>query len=134
MLWYADSHGMRMTLSRELPSTLAAHVGGAVDALLAACGHSRRDVRHWLIHPGGPRILDAVERALGLSPQDLAVSRAILREYGNMSSSTIFFLLERLIAACRPGLCVAIAFGPGLTMELALLDVNAAQGRSDSSP
>ena len=73
------------------------------------------------MHPGGPRVLDAVEGALELPRGATAVSRDVLAEHGNMSSPTVLFILQRLIArrAARP--CVALAFGPGLVVEAALL-------------
>lgn len=79
-----------------------------------------KDVASWAVHPGGPRILTAVEEGLGLPRDTLAVSRQILADYGNMSSPTILFILERLqhLGAARP--CVALGFGPGLMVEATL--------------
>jgi predicted naringenin-chalcone synthase len=131
MIWFADDHGLRLELSRELPNTLAAHVAPAVDALLADNELTRDSVAQWAVHPGGPQILEAVEAALGLRPKHLAESRGVLRDFGNMSSSTIFFILQRLIERRAEGTCVAIAFGPGLTMELALLEINRRQPPHD---
>lgn len=74
------------------------------------------------IHPGGPKILDAVEESLGLKPDQTDVARQVLRDYGNMSSATVLFLIERLRREGRPLPCVALAFGPGLTAEVALLE------------
>ena len=72
------------------------------------------------IHPGGPRIVTAVEEALGLDTSATAASRAILDEYGNMSSPTILFVIDRLRRGNAPRPCVAIGFGPGLNAEVAL--------------
>lgn len=124
MLWFADDQGLRLKLSRELPRTLAEHLPVAVDEVLARHGCARQGVDHWLVHPGGPQILDAVESTLELGPDALADSRGVLHDYGNMSSSTIFFILQRLIEKREEGLCVALAFGPGLTIELAVLHIN----------
>ena len=124
MVWFADDHGLRLELSRELPRTLAEHLPAAVDEVLARNGSARQAVDHWLVHPGGPQILDAVESALKLGPDALVDSRGVLQDYGNMSSSTIFFILQRLIEKREAGLCVALAFGPGLTIELAVLHIN----------
>jgi alkylresorcinol/alkylpyrone synthase len=131
MTWFADDHGLRLELSRDLPDTLGAHLKPAVDDVLGAIGSTRDDVDNWLVHPGGPQILDAVEETLGLGPDALADSRGVLRDYGNMSSSTIFFILERLIARRGEGLSVAIAFGPGLTIELAVLELNREPAAAD---
>jgi predicted naringenin-chalcone synthase len=78
------------------------------------------DVASWAVHPGGPKILTAVEQALGLDRNATAVSWEVLAECGNMSSATILFLIDRLRKrnAARP--CVALGFGPGLTAEAAL--------------
>jgi predicted naringenin-chalcone synthase len=124
MIWSAGDHGLCLKLSRALPDTLAMHVGKAVDQLLADCGKSREEIAHWLAHPGGPKILDAVESALELSPESLADSRGVLHDYGNMSSSTIFFVLNRLLKRDPEGLCITMAFGPGLTIEVALLEID----------
>jgi prepilin-type processing-associated H-X9-DG protein len=123
MVWFADDHGLRLQLSQDLPDTLAAHVPGVVTEFLADCGTTRAAVDHWLVHPGGPQILDAVQKALGLRAEALQLSRSVLSRYGNMSSPTIFFILRELLAARLDGRCVALAFGPGLTIELALLEI-----------
>ncbi len=129
MGWTIGDHGFEMTLSAEVPGSIAGPLPGLVDDLLARRNLSRADVGHWAVHPGGPRVLSAVEAALGLSPGHLAASRGILGEHGNMSSSTILFILERLFAtdaqpdrcgSAAAETCVAMAFGPGLTAELAL--------------
>jgi predicted naringenin-chalcone synthase len=73
------------------------------------------------VHPGGPRILSAVEESLGLDRQALAVSREVLAECGNMSSPTVLFILERLMAQRAPRPCIILGFGPGLMAEAALV-------------
>ena len=72
------------------------------------------------MHPGGPRILTTVERALGVAPSATMESRAVLEQCGNMSSATVGFILDRLMQADAPRPCVALGFGPGLTVEAAL--------------
>src|SRR5262249_38810281 len=87
---------------------------------LAQSGVALSDVKSWAIHPGGPRILTAAEEALNL-PRDLtAASRAVFAEFGNMSSPTLLFILDRLRSARSARPCVALGFGPGLTAESAL--------------
>jgi predicted naringenin-chalcone synthase len=129
MGWTIGDHGFAMTFSAEVPGSIAGPLPGLIDTLLARRSLSRTDVTHWAVHPGGPRVLSAVEAALGLSPACLAASRGVLAEHGNMSSSTILFILERLFAAegqpsrrntAAAETCMAMAFGPGLTAELAL--------------
>jgi alpha-pyrone synthase len=123
MVWFADDHGLRLALSQDLPDTLAAHVPGAVDAFLERNGLRRGQVDFWIVHPGGPQVLDAVERSLSLPEDALAGSRSVLRRFGNMSSPTVFFILHELCERRVEGRCLAMAFGPGLTLELVLLDV-----------
>jgi predicted naringenin-chalcone synthase len=82
-------------------------------------------IDHWLVHPGGPQILDAVERCLNLPADALGLSRSVLRRFGNMSSPTIVFILKELLATNPRGRAVAMAFGPGLTIELLLLELGA---------
>jgi prepilin-type processing-associated H-X9-DG protein len=124
MVWFADDHGLRLRLSQELPDTLAANVPGAVASFLDEQGTSIRRIDHWLVHPGGPQILDAVQQSLGLREDSLALSRSVLRSHGNMSSPTIFFILKALLETKVDGRCLAMAFGPGLTVEMVLMDIN----------
>ncbi len=123
MVWFADDRGLRLHLSQELPETISAELPAALDAFLGANGLAARDIEHWLVHPGGPQILDGVEAALHLPPDALALSRSVLRRYGNMSSSTVLFILRELVEERAEGMCVALAFGPGLTIEMALLEI-----------
>jgi predicted naringenin-chalcone synthase len=121
MVWLAGDHGLQLRLSPELPDTLGAHLPEAVDDFLAWYGMRREQIRHWLVHPGGPQILDSVQNSLGLKPGALDMSRSVLRRYGNMSSPTILFILKEMMETRPHGPAVAMAFGPGLTIELALL-------------
>ncbi len=122
MVWMGDDYGLRLELSQELPRTLAAHLRQGVGAFLDDHGVRLSDVAHWLVHPGGPQIVDAVENVLELPDNAAVLSRDVLREYGNMSSATILFILKRLMAQGANGKCVLMAFGPGLTIELVLLE------------
>jgi len=125
MVWLAGDHGLHLRLSQQLPETLAQHLPAAVDAFLSANRLSRGDVRHWLVHPGGLQILDSVEQSLGLADGAIELSRSVYRRYGNMSSPTIFFILKELLASRdASGAAVAMAFGPGLTIELVLIDLD----------
>jgi predicted naringenin-chalcone synthase len=121
MGWLIGDHGFEMSLSARVPDLIAAHLAPAVVAMLTDAGVPPGAVASWAVHPGGPRILTAVEAALELPPDALAASRGVLAEHGNMSSATILFVLERLRASDAPGPCVALAFGPGLTVEMAVL-------------
>jgi len=79
-------------------------------------------VGQWAIHPGGPRILQACVEALELEPDAIDASKAVLAEFGNMSSPTILFIVDRLRRQSAPGPWVLLAFGPGLTIEVALVE------------
>jgi predicted naringenin-chalcone synthase len=120
MGWQIGNHGFEMRLSPRVPQVIAEHLGGIVDRELSRIGLARNDVGSWAVHPGGPRVLSCVEEALGLAPSALTASREVLASYGNMSSATMFFILERLRQQSAPLPCVALAFGPGLTCELAV--------------
>jgi predicted naringenin-chalcone synthase len=121
MTWRIGDHGFRMTLSARVPELIKTHLRPWLTGWLNSHGLALEDVASWAVHPGGPRILDAVESALGLPPEENAVARSVLREHGNMSSPTILFILERMRAEGARGPCVALAFGPGLAVEVALL-------------
>jgi predicted naringenin-chalcone synthase len=120
MGWTVGDHGFEMSLSRKVPGLIARHLRPWLEAWLADNGLSLDAVGTWAGHPGGPKILSAVEEGLGLPPDALAVSRAVYAEYGNMSSPTILFILDRLRQANAPRPCVALGFGPGLVAEAAL--------------
>jgi predicted naringenin-chalcone synthase len=120
MSWRIGDHGFRMTLSPSVPDTIRSHLRGWLKEWLGGNGLGLADVATWAVHPGGPRILTAVADALDLPPEANAVSREVLSEFGNMSSATILFILDRLRSQGAPRPCVAMAFGPGLVVEAAL--------------
>ncbi|MDR7350584.1 putative naringenin-chalcone synthase [Glycomyces algeriensis] len=119
MTWDITDLGFRMGLSAEVPDALAEHVGPLVKDLLGRHGLDVRDVAAWAVHPGGPRILDAIEEGLELGPSALAASRKVLAEHGNCSSATVLLVMQEL--GPQDGPVVALAFGPGLTLYAALL-------------
>ena len=120
MTWRIGDHGFEMTLSPRVPSLIRSHLRGWLIPWLARQDLSVERIDSWAIHPGGPRILEAVADGLGLPPEATATSAEILAECGNMSSATLGFILERLRrgGASRP--CLALGFGPGLVVEAAL--------------
>jgi len=127
MTWRVTDLGFRMGLSPEVPDALAEHVGPLVKDLLARHGLDPSEVRSWAVHPGGPRVVDAIQTGLGLEPSALDVSRKVLAEHGNCSSATVLLVLRELVRGGVPaGPMVALAFGPGLTLYAVLLDVPAA--------
>jgi alkylresorcinol/alkylpyrone synthase len=113
--------GLRVILSRELPDVVEAHLRGAVEAFLEEAGLGLADIDAVAAHPGGPRIVDAIERALDLRPESLATSRSVFAGNGNASSAGIFFVLEEMQRGGTQGRVLAIALGPGLSIELALM-------------
>lgn len=123
MAWTIGDEGFEMVLSGQVPRLVGAHVREALTPLLGAGGDGYPGVDHWAVHPGGRSILDRVESALGLGPDQLAPSREVLRRYGNMSSATVLFVLRALLQGepAGAGRVCALAFGPGLSVESALL-------------
>lgn len=120
MVWTIGDHGFEMVLSAEVPRIIGREIRGAVDRFIG--DDSPPDV--WAVHPGGRSVLDRVESGLDLDPRALEASRAVLRDYGNMSSVTILFILRALLRddAVGDGARIAgLAFGPGLTVESAML-------------
>ena len=124
MSFTVTDHGFRMYLSSYVPDLLAGQVESFADDLLHRNNLTRQNVRFWGIHPGSSKILDFIQTRLGLDHNALDYSRDVLREYGNMSSATMLFVLDR-IQECgnpQPGdYGVLMAFGPGLTMEAILI-------------
>jgi len=111
--WRIGDAGFDMELSGEVPTQLRRVLRESPDMLDPA-----HDIELWAVHPGGRTILDAVENGLGLASDKLAISRSILRRFGNMSSATIMFVLEEMMRSAKGGQrgC-AMSFGPGLTAE-----------------
>ena len=127
MAWRIRDTGFEMLLASEVPATLQKEAPPFVNALLDRAGLAIDDVAAWAVHPGGPRILEVVGQALGLTDDELEASHSVLRDFGNMSSPTIFFVLERLLGdgsrngdPCGP--IALLGFGPGLTIEGAVVE------------
>ena len=113
-------HGFEVVLSARLPDLIQQHLRPWLEQWLRDHDLSLDRIGCWAIHPGGPRVLSAVQESLGLPAEATAVSRDVLNEFGNMSSATVLFILDRLRRADAPLPCVALAFGPGLTAEVAI--------------
>jgi len=121
MAWKLGDRAFDMRLSVYVPRLIRDNIGPALESLCREMGVERGAVSFWAIHPGGRAILDRVAETLGLGPEELSESYGVLREYGNMSSSTILFVLKRMLEGPGTGNVFAAAFGPGLTLESALL-------------
>lgn len=135
MAWKIGDHGFEMVLSNAVPALIDEHITGALEPLFAhdpalvealETDASGRAVEHWAIHPGGRSILDKVETRLVLSEAQLVPARDTLRDYGNMSSATVLFVLRHILDgdAGAGDRVAAMAFGPGLTVESALMTVS----------
>ena len=114
--WQIGGNGFLMWLDGAVPGTIARGLPRQIAALLG--GRDPAEMELWAVHPGGRTVLDAAQAGLRLADAALADSRAVLRDYGNMSSATVMFVLERMLGQdgpARPG--CALAFGPGLTAE-----------------
>lgn len=124
MGWDVVDTGFRVVLSAKVPEVVAANIGRDVDAFLSEHGLGRKDVRHWIAHTGGPKVLEAFQAALALPPEALRRSWDSLREIGNLSSASVLFVLRDTLdaAEARPGdWGLLAAMGPGFASELVLL-------------
>jgi alkylresorcinol/alkylpyrone synthase/polyketide synthase Type III len=112
----------RIVLSKDLRQAAGPLVKRAVDRLLADAGLELADVDHWIVHSGGKRVLDGIDASLGFAADELRNSRTVLRGFGNMSSPTLLFVMERALREAKPGeLGVMIALGPGLAAETGIV-------------
>jgi alkylresorcinol/alkylpyrone synthase len=126
MGWNFRDQGMELVLSPRLPALIKREMPGLVDRFLAENGLARKDLRHYLSHPGGAKVIDAVREALDLQAADLQLSEELLNSQGNISSVSILVVLERWMrahAGRSPGYGLVAAFGPGFSAEMLLLKV-----------
>ena len=122
MAWELGDQGFNMVLSSYVPKIIEAQIKDTLANQLADHQTEIENINHWAVHPGGRSILDKIENSLELSEDQLASSRKILREYGNMSSATVLFVMKDICEnLIKPGeTMMAMAFGPGLTIECGL--------------
>jgi alkylresorcinol/alkylpyrone synthase len=124
MGWDVTSNGFKVVLSSKVPELARAHVGADIDGFLASRGLQRSDVRHWVAHTGGPKVLQAFQDALGLADSALDRSWQSLRTLGNLSSASVLFVLKDLLESgeARAGdRALVLAMGPGFCAEMVLL-------------
>jgi alkylresorcinol/alkylpyrone synthase len=124
MGWDISEKGFTIVLSREVPEVVAKNLGRDADRFLTEYGLGRGDITSWVIHTGGPKVLEATEGALGLPPGALDISWQCLRKTGNLSSASVLFVLEETMRSCRPepgSWGILAALGPGFCSELVLL-------------
>lgn len=120
MAWELSSTGFLMTLSGYIPDLIENDFEELVTNALTEAGMDKDAITHWCIHPGGKKILEAVHKSLAFTNGQLQPCYDILKEYGNMSSPTVLFVLEKIMDALdknEPAKIFGAAFGPGITME-----------------
>ena len=128
MAWHINDFGFEMTLSSYVPKLIQRGIRHLTDGLLDSLPLQLADIRHFAIHPGGRKILETIEAELGLTRADNRHAYRVLRDYGNMSSATVLFVLRDVLAYATPAdhgaPVLSFAFGPGLTMEAMLLEMS----------
>ncbi|MEP7374456.1 MAG: type III polyketide synthase [Chitinophagaceae bacterium] len=123
MAWELSSKGFLMTLSGYIPELIEEDFNSLVTNAVTAAGLKKEDITQWCIHPGGKKILEAVHKSLEFTNGQLENCYSVLKEYGNMSSPTVLFVLEKIMKEKMeaPGKIFGAAFGPGITMETFIL-------------
>ena len=123
MGWNVGSSGFQLVMSRDVPKMADDYLRGEVDDFLADHGLSIADISTWVCHPGGPKVLDSIENALGLPSESLTHSRNSMRENGNISSASVLDVLRRTVVEqpSAGSFGVMLAMGPGFSFELLLL-------------
>ncbi|MES2598199.1 MAG: type III polyketide synthase [Verrucomicrobiota bacterium] len=124
MAWEIGNEGFNIVLSSYVPDIIGSNIRQLLQDMLKKHASQVDQVHEWAVHPGGRAILDKVQASLQLKPDALEASRTILRDYGNMSSATILFVLKEMLDSAETSqatLC-AMAFGPGLTVETAVME------------
>jgi alkylresorcinol/alkylpyrone synthase len=122
MGWDVDDPGLSVVFDRAIPPFIAEHLAATIDEMCGALGVSRDEIDRFCCHPGGVKVIDAIEAALKLNQGELNVEREVLRDYGNMSAPTVLFVLDRLLAQDLPDKVLMTAFGPGFTCAGLLLE------------
>ena len=120
MGWDVVEEGLRVRFARSVPQIVHEKMRGNLEAACDSIGLALEDLRHFVLHPGGPKVLEAYEATLGLSPGGLDLSREVLRDYGNMSSGSVLFVLEQFLKDYPTGSCehgTISALGPGFSAE-----------------
>jgi 3,5-dihydroxyphenylacetyl-CoA synthase len=115
---------LRIVLSKDIRDSAGGLAESVISSLLGQQGITREEVRHWIIHSGGRKVIDSIKKEAGLSEEKLKHSRHVLRNFGNMSSPTVLFVLNEVLTSDPPrhgDMGVMLAMGPGLAVEGALL-------------
>lgn len=123
MGWDFTDHGFKVLFSPGIPTLIAVNAKKDVTAFLTRQGATLSEVKNFIFHPGGKKVLTAYEDALGLETAALQQTRGVMTEYGNMSSATVLYVLERFMQDRKPGYGLMMAMGPGFSSEMVLLDM-----------
>lgn len=125
MGWDISEEGFRIVLSPDVPRVVSENLGPGVDAFLAGHGLTRSDIGSWIMHTGGPKVLEATEESLGLPRETFEVSWEALRRVGNLSSASVLVVLDEVMKHRRPAhgtRSILAAMGPGFCCEMLLLE------------
>lgn len=122
MGWRVEDPGFAVVFDRAIPPFIEENLSDAVDSMLAEMGHTRGDIGRVCCHPGGAKVIEAIEAALDMAPGSLDLERQVLRDHGNMSAPTVMFVLDALFRRGLPGRTLMTAFGPGFTCASLLLE------------
>jgi alkylresorcinol/alkylpyrone synthase len=122
MGWRVEDPGLGVIFDRAIPPFIEAELPRAAEEMCTQLGIAREDITRFCCHPGGVKVIDAIETALQLNQGELNLEREVLRDFGNMSAPTVLFVLERLLARPLPEKVLMTAFGPGFTCSGLLLE------------
>jgi alkylresorcinol/alkylpyrone synthase len=125
MGWHVEDDGLGVLFSRDIPALVRNGLRPRIDDFLAAGGLRAGDVDGWLFHPGGVKVLEALEDCLGLSCGAMRHAREVLRDFGNMSAATVMFVMEKALADGMAGRHLVGALGPGFTAGFLLIETGA---------
>ncbi len=123
MGWHIKDDGLGVLFSRDIPNLVRREFWPIVDTFLARRQLERQDLAGVICHPGGAKVMDALEEGFGGASEAMQIARDVLRDFGNMSAATVLFVLERMLRNCRPGRYLMSALGPGFTAGFQLLHV-----------
>lgn len=124
MGWDFTDRGFKVLFSPGIPALVAANVRRDVTSFLTKHHLALSDIENFIFHPGGKKVLTAYEEALSLGNASLQTTREVMSEYGNMSSTTVLYVLQRFMNAHKKGLGLMMSMGPGFSSEMVLLDMN----------
>ncbi|CAG9623695.1 type III polyketide synthase [Sutcliffiella rhizosphaerae] len=124
MGWEIRDGGLYVVFSRDIPNIITDWLGPNVERFLARYHRKKNDLSQFVLHPGGLKILDAYQKSLGIDAQKLSASQKVLKEYGNMSSATVIYVLKEIMESnpSKGDLGLAAAMGPGFSSEMLLME------------